>query len=170
MERYIIYSSTGDPGILSTVKAESPDDALYQHAKHYGIKDVAFLDYLYGAGGLYDFFMKDEHGLFHPGSRMVLRSDLTPEIAEAKFQANVREFFKDNPEHADLYLKFIEYWSALEGESYDMMEWDEYLKQEHARWQFPEPMLIKIFLADCTRWLVVAPLKKYELNEVIEIG
>ena len=170
MERFVIYNETGFPaGILCTLKAKSVEDALFQYAKQKGIKEVAFFDYLYGHGLAWH-FAKDEKGFLYLPNDTTVRNDLTPEIAEYKFQDNVRVFFKDNPEFAELYLKYHHYWSSIEeGQSFSLEEWEEELKREHARWQFPEAVLIQIYLTYCTD-LVVKPLKQFELNRTIEIG
>jgi hypothetical protein len=143
-----------EAGMLRIVIASSQDEAIAKYARQVLIRDKFYLEHIYSntvSASFAETFYADGDGHFldENGSRRV-----GPEYAQERFEENVRNFFQERQDFADLYLDFF-----LHDHS---QSFDAALE----KWRFSEEMLLYICLGDLAYF---GDLAVFELSGIEEI-
>jgi hypothetical protein len=143
-----------EAGMLRIVNASSQDEAIAKYARQVLIRDKFYLEHIYSntvSASFAETFYADGDGHFldENGSRRV-----GPEYAQERFEENVRNFFQERQDFADLYLDFF-----LHDHS---QSFDAALE----KWRFSEEMLLYICLGDLAYF---GDLAVFELSRIEEI-
>ena len=143
-----------EAGMLRIVIASSKKEAITKYARNVLIKNKFYLEHVYtstvDASFAEQFYRGgDGYHLDEDGDRL---SD--QESAQECFEENVRGFFRDRQDFADLYLNFFR--------NDDSRSFDEAME----KWRFPEEMLLHMCLGDIAFF---GDLAVFELSEIQEI-
>jgi hypothetical protein len=141
--------------LLRIVNAPNKEEAIAKYARQVLIKDKYYLEHVYSStidASFAEQFFVEVNGR---GLDERVGDGADPEQAQRHLQENVRGFFKDRQDFADLYLDFFH--------NDDSRSFDEAME----KWQFSEDMLVYMCLGDIAFFGELAVL---ELSEIEEIG
>jgi hypothetical protein len=143
-----------EAGMLRIVNAASPEEAIAKYARQVLIRDKFYLEHIYSntvSASFAERFYADGDGHFldENGTRRV-----APEYAQERFEENVRHFFQERQEFADLYLDF--FWHDRSPSFDAALE----------KWRFSDEMLLYICLGDLAYF---GDLAVFALSDIEEI-
>jgi hypothetical protein len=144
-----------EAGMLRIVIASSKDEAIAKYARCVLIKDKFYLEHIYTNtvnASFAEKFYRDNDGYFLDEDR---DHPVDPEYAQECLEENVRSFFKDRKDFAELYLDFFL--------NDDSQSFDEAME----KWKFPEEMLLHMCLGDIAYF---GDFAVFELSEIEEIS
>lgn len=144
-----------EAGMLRIVIASSKDEAIAKYTRHVLIKDKFYLQHIYTNtvnASFAEKLCKDDDGYLLDEDR---DRRVDPEYTQERFEENVRSFFKDRQDFANLYLDFF---LNDDSESFD---------EAMQKWQFPEEMLLYMCLGDIAYF---GDFAVFELSEIEEIN
>lgn len=140
--------------LLRIVIAANKEEAIAKYARHVLIKDKFYLEHVYSStidASFAEQFFGEDNG------RVLDERDgdsADPEQVQRRFQENVRDFFKDRQDFADLYLDFFH-----KDDSRSFVEAME-------KWRFSEEMLVHMCLGDIAFFGEIAVLELSEIEEI----
>ncbi len=143
-----------EAGMLRIVNASNRDAALAKYARHVLIKDKFYLEHIYSNtidASFAERFYRDADGHFQDAGR---DHRVSSEYALECFEENVRGFFKDRQEFAELYLDFFHH--------DDSQSFAEAVQT----WHFPEEMLVHMCLGGTAYFGEVAVIELSEIEEI----